>query len=91
MIYFYTVGCNSPTKDAIMSKGGHGDQSQSPESKNLDTNTIKAMKNIMSSLLTTRNDKTRVVQGGKAPNGCRVSLEPFFKPGLPPLGMVCTP
>jgi hypothetical protein len=45
MIYFYTVGCNSPTKEFIMAKGGRGDLSQSPESKNLDTNTKMAMKN----------------------------------------------
>jgi hypothetical protein len=31
-----------------MSKGGRGDKSQSPESKNLDNNTKKAMKNIIS-------------------------------------------
>ncbi len=35
-----------------MLKGGRGDISQSPESKNLDNNTKKAMKNIISSLLT---------------------------------------
>jgi len=35
-----------------MSKGGRGDKSQSPESKNLDNNTKKAMKNIITSLQT---------------------------------------
>ena len=35
-----------------MAKGGRGDIASSPESKNLDNNTKKAMKNIISSLLT---------------------------------------
>ncbi len=35
-----------------MSKGGRGDIASSPESKQLDTNTKKAMKNIIPSLLT---------------------------------------
>ena len=52
MIYFKRAVETNPTGRVIMAKGGRGDIASSPESKNLDTNTKKAMKNIISSLLT---------------------------------------